>query len=186
METDHNSDHTDKSVHEIGAKRNRISDIVVNHRIAIAAIGVGVVSLVSGLINFHNGWDEAINAGSNQFIFSSISAVTLMRIHDECARNVKKIKSLIGEIIPIIIPISISIGACYAIHKFGIPTVRAASSEPELSTAPTAIFVSLVIPFYHYAHSERLQLAANKLQQQMSEQFRVLYVKFFSKGRDGV
>lgn len=128
---------------------SRIGDFIVRNKVAITATGVFGMGAISGLMNVHHGLDEVTNAAINQMIHSGISAATLMKIHELLT---KRVKTLTGELVPIIIPATLTTAVCYAIHKLGIPLLRAPSTEPALSTLPTAVVITLIMPIYHLAH----------------------------------
>ncbi len=100
-------------------------------------------------MNIENGSIEMMRAARNQVIHSGISALVVMKISDTIAA---KVKSLPGETLPIAIPASMSTAACYLIHRCGIPEIFQASSEPALSTIPTAILVTIMMTGYHIVH----------------------------------
>ncbi|HLC75668.1 MAG TPA: hypothetical protein VJB82_00915 [Candidatus Peribacterales bacterium] len=140
----------------------RIGEFLVKYKYAIAATGVLGMSAISGLMNADHGWNEVQHAAVNQMIHSGISAASLIKIHEVLAR---KVRTLTQECIPIVVPAVLTTSVCYLIHKLGIPYLREPSSEPALSTLPTAVVIAIIMPIYHIAHRSR----------SMSEKMRTLF-----------
>lgn len=126
-----------------------VTGLIMRHRKKIAAAGVIVMGCLSGLANTDKGIDAMQNAAVNQMIHTAISATVIMQVHAVIAKHCK---TKISQILPAMIPAAISIVACYAIHKLGIPNWRESSANPELSTVPTVIALSVVMPTYHFAY----------------------------------
>lgn len=140
---------------------SRIGKCIVRYKHAIAATGVLGMAAMSGTMNIQHGWEEVGNAAINQTIHSGISAATLIKVHEILT---KRVKTLAGELIPIVIPAALTTSVCYAIHKLGIPYLREPSAEPALSTVPTAVVITLIMPVYHIAHhSKRMSDKLTKL-----------------------
>lgn len=121
----------------------------MRHRNAIAGLGVATMGCISGMMNIEHGMQAVGRAAINQMIHSGISASVIMKIH-ACVAN--HCPSRFSHFLPTAIPAALSAGACYAIHRFGIPYIRPPSAEPALSTIPTVIMLSVVIPTYHLAY----------------------------------
>ena len=125
-----------------------ISTFIMKHRKKIAAAGVIAMGCLSGLANTDKGIDAMQNAAVNQMIHTSISATIILQVHSIIA---ERCKTKLSHILPAMIPAAISISACYAIHRLGIPNLRNPSANPEWSTFPTVVMLSIVMPTYHFA-----------------------------------
>lgn len=116
-------------------------------------------------INWWHGHEEAMNAAWNQAIHSTISAAWLMWLYSQI---VKKYSWPWKDVASWGVPALLTIVICYLIHKCGIsveflesqwvdfdklgidPVLREPSKEAALSTVPTAVVISVVMPVYHF------------------------------------
>ncbi len=94
------------------------------------AIFVGGVGVASGLANVEHGFLAVIKAGLKQAGYSTISAIFLLKLYNFLAERVKTIP---GELIPIMVPILVTITANLTVH-----TLKG-TEEPLLSTLPTMV-----------------------------------------------
>ena len=143
------SEFHEQTAERIKPPQSSLSALIMKHRHAIATLGVLGMACVSGLTNSEHGMDAVMHAAINQAIHTGISAAVIMKIH---ACITKRCSSRMSQILPALIPAAISTAACYAIHKFGIPSLRDPSAEPALASVPTAAALSVVMPTYHLAY----------------------------------
>ncbi len=113
-------------------------DIVLQNKGKIGLITA--VGTVSGFFNHKHGLEAMIMAALNQAGYSTISTIVLLKIYDFLAERVKTIP---GELIPIIVPILVTILANLGIHE-----IRG-TAEPILSTLPTAVLATIGFPIWH-------------------------------------
>lgn len=104
------------------------------------------MGVLTGLINLKHGTDVAVHSGINQAIYSGFSTGVLTRVYEILVN--RKIQTPFGGLVPIVVPAIVTTYLCYLTHKFGIPYLRDPSPNPELSTAPTAVIIILIMPVY--------------------------------------
>ena len=100
-------------------------------------LGIGTAS---GLANVEHGLTAVLSAGFKQCIYSGISAAVLFKLYESLA---KRVKTLPGELVPIVVPTLLTIIVNYGVHNLK------GTAEPELSTLPTAIMATLGFPIWH-------------------------------------
>ncbi len=99
--------------------------------------GMGVLS---GLPNVQHGWEAFFTATLKQMGYSTLSAVTLLSLYNYLEKRVKNIPE---ELIPVLVPILVTISLNYGLHNLK------GTEEPLLSTLPTAVSASLGFPIWH-------------------------------------
>jgi hypothetical protein len=114
------------------------SDLGGNLLKGATILGMGVSS---GFANIEHGEMAVLTAGLKQCAYSAASALVLFAIYDSLSRRVK---TLPGELIPIIVPTLLTIAANYGVHNY-----LKGTEEPLLSTLPTAITATLGFPIWH-------------------------------------
>ncbi|MFA4818213.1 MAG: hypothetical protein WC608_05875 [Parcubacteria group bacterium] len=100
-------------------------------------LGVGAIS---GLANIEHGPGAVLTAGLKQTAYSAVSAAFLLSIYNYLE---KRVKSLPGELVPIIVPTLITIAANLTVHSLK------GTAEPILSTLPTALLATIGFPIWH-------------------------------------
>ena len=100
-------------------------------------LGIG---LASGFANAEHGTIAILTAGLKQCAYSGASASVLFPLYNSLA---KRVKTLPGELIPIIVPTLLTIAANYGVHSLK------GTAEPALSTLPTAIVATIGFPIWH-------------------------------------
>jgi len=130
-------DLSEDSIESIDNK-NKISNFLHENRGKIAVIlGMGIAS---GLTNIEHGTEAVLAAGLKQCAYSGVSAVVLLSIYNKLA---DEFKTFPRELVPIVAPILLTIGANYGIHSLK------GTAEPLLSTLPTAITATIGFPIWH-------------------------------------
>ncbi|MBP9718831.1 hypothetical protein KBD59_06095 [Candidatus Gracilibacteria bacterium] len=106
--------------------------------------GKGLVVLVmgtaSGLANIEHGPTAVFTAGLKQSAYSAASAAVFLTL---CNSLAKRVRTLPGELIPIVVPTLLTIAANYGVHNLR------GTVEPALSTLPTAVVATLGFPIWH-------------------------------------
>jgi len=100
-------------------------------------LGMGTAA---GIANVEHGSMAFVTAGLKQCAYSGVSAAVLLTFYSFLA---KRVKTLPGELIPIVVPTLLTIAANYGVHSLR------GTAEPMLSTLPTAITATLGFPIWH-------------------------------------
>lgn len=117
---------------------NKVSQFIHENYVKISVVlGVGTAA---GLMNINHGLMAIISAGLKQCAYSGASAMVLFALYNNLA---KRARTLPSELIPIVVPILLTIAANYGVHSLR------GTAEPALSTLPTAIVVTLGFPAWH-------------------------------------
>lgn len=130
-------DLSESAVESINTK-NRVAHFLRENRGKTAVILA--MGAASGLANAEHGLEAILTAGLKQCAYSGTSAVVLLSIYNKLA---ERVKTLPGELVPIVAPTLLTIAANYGVHSLR------GTAEPLLSTLPTAITVIIGFPIWH-------------------------------------
>jgi len=118
--------------------KNSVREVLQENYGKISVVlGMGTAS---GIANIEHGPIAVLTAGLKQSAYSTVSAAVLLTFYNSLA---KRVKTLPGELVPIIVPTLLTIAANYGVHSLR------GTAEPLLSTLPTAITATLGFPIWH-------------------------------------